>query len=151
LYRAVGRLDDAIQTFHDLVARYPELAEARHNLAVAYAHKGLRERAIEQFSTAVRLRPDLHAARLDLATVLLEMQRPHAALEALQPLLTAIAQDAEDSGRLVPAEVHHRLGLAYLQTRQFAQAWRHARQAEALGAPVTELIAALRRVAAEPR
>ena len=151
LYRAQGRLDEAIQTFRDLVARHPDIAEARHNLAVAYAHKGLRELAIEQFTEAVRLRPDLHAARLDLATLLLEMQRPHAALDALQPLLTTISQDAEDSGRIAPAEVHYRLGIAYLQTRQFAQAWRHARQAEALGAPVAELIAALRRVAVEPQ
>jgi hypothetical protein len=47
--------------------------------------------------------------------------------------------------------VHYRLGIAYLQTRQFAHAWRHARQAEALGAPVAELIAALRLVAVEPQ
>ena len=33
----------------------------------------------------------------------------------------------------------------------YALAWRHARQAEALGAPVAELIAALRRVAVEPQ
>ena len=151
LYRAQGRLDEAIQTFRDLVTRHPEVAEARHNLAVAYAQKGLRELAIEQFTEALRLRPDLHAARLDLATLLLEMQRPHAALDALQPLLAAVSQDAEDSGSVAPAEVHYRLGIAYLQTRQFAQAWRHARQAEALGAPVAELIAALRRVAVEPQ
>jgi tetratricopeptide (TPR) repeat protein len=151
LYRAQGRLDEAIQTWRDLVARHPAIAEARHNLAVAYAHKGLQDLAIEQFTEAVRLRPDLHAARLDLATLLLEMQRPHAALDVLQPLLTAVAKDAEDSGRIAPAEVHYRLGIAYLQTRQFAQAWRHARQAEALGGPVTDLIAALRRVAAEPQ
>ena len=151
LYRAQGRLDEAIQTFRDLVTRHPDLAEARHNLAVAYAHKGLQELAIEQFTEALRLRPDLHAARLDLATLLLEMQRPHAALDALQPLLAAVSKDAEDSGRIAPAEVHYRLGIAHLQTRQFAQAWRHARQAEALGAPVAELLAALRRVAVEPQ
>jgi len=151
LYRAQGRLDEAIQTFRDLVTRHPDVAEARHNLAVAYAHKGLQQLAIEQFTEAVRLRPDLHAARLDLATLLLEMQRPHAARETLQPLLDAISQGAEDSGRIAPAEVHYRLSIAYLQTRQFAQAWLHARQAEALGAPVTDLIATLRRVAAEPK
>lgn len=150
LYRAQGRLDDAIQTFRDLVARYPDLAEARHNLAVAYAQKGLREHAVEQFTEAVRLRPDLHATRLDMAAVLLEMQRPHAALDALQPLLTAMAHNAEHSG-VDPAQVHHRLAVAYLQTRQFAQAWQHALQAEALGAPVAELLAALRRLAAEPQ
>jgi tetratricopeptide (TPR) repeat protein len=151
LYRAQGRLDEAIQTFRDLVTRHPAVAEARHNLAVAYAHKGLQELAIEQFTEALRLRPDLHAARLDLATLLLEMRRPQAALDALQALLTAVSQDAEDSSRVAPAEVHYRLSIAYLQTRRFAQAWQHARQAEALGASVADLIAALRRVAAEPR
>jgi tetratricopeptide (TPR) repeat protein len=151
LYRAQGRLEEAIQTFRAIVTRHPDIAEARHNLAVAYAHKGLQERAIEQFTEALRLRPDLHAARLDLATLLLEMQRPHAAIDALQPFLAAVSQDAENSGSVAPAEVHYRLGIAYLQTRQFAQAWRHARQAEALGAPTAELIAALRRVAAEPQ
>jgi tetratricopeptide (TPR) repeat protein len=150
LYRAQGRLDEAIQTFHDLVARHPELAEARHNLAVAYAYKGLRDLAIVQFSEALRLRSDLHAARLDLAALLLEMQRPQAAIAALQPLLATVAKDTAASSRIALAEVHYRLSLAYLQTRQFAQAWRHARQAEALGAPVTELITALRRVALEP-
>ena len=99
----------------------------------------------------MRLRPDLHAARLDLATLLLEMQRPHAALDALQPLLAAISQETEDSSGVAPAEVHYRLGIAYLQLRQFDRAWQHVRQAEKLGAPVAELIAALRRVAAEPR
>ena len=151
LYRAQGRLDEAIQIFRNLVTRHPDIAEARHNLAVAYAHKGLQELAIEQFTEALRLRPDLHAARLDLATLLLEMQRPHAAIDVLQPFLAAVSQDAENSGSVAPAEVHYRLGIAYLQTRQFAQAWRHARQAEALGAPVADLIAALRRVAVEPQ
>ena len=151
LYRAQGRLDEAIQTFHDLVARHPDMAEARHNLAVAYAYKGLQDLAIAQFTEALRLRSDLHAARLDLAALLLEMQRPHAAIEALQPLLDAVSKDAENSSRVAPAEVHYRLSIAYLQTRQFAHAWRHARQAEALGAPVAELITALRRVAAEPQ
>ena len=114
-------------------------------------YKGLRDLAIAQFTEALRLRSDLHAARLDLAALLLEMQRPHAAIDALQPLLDAVSKDAEDSSRIAPAEVHYRLSIAYLQTRQFAHAWRHARQAEALGAPVAELITALRRVAVEPQ
>jgi tetratricopeptide (TPR) repeat protein len=150
LYRAQGRLDEAIQTFRDLVARHPNLAEARHNLAVAYARKGLQEQAIGQFHEAVRLRPDFHEARLDLATLLLEIRRAPDAIAVLQPLLAAVSQGAGDSVRVVPAEVHYRLGLAYLQTRQVAHAWRHARQAEALGVPVAELITALRRLAAEP-
>jgi tetratricopeptide (TPR) repeat protein len=156
LYSAQGRLDEAIQTFRDLVARHPDLAEARHNLAVAYARKGLREEAVGQFHAAVRLQPDLHAARLDLATLLLEMQRPHDAIDVLQALLAAVSSHAEDGARLALAEVHYRLSLAYLMAGQreeglFARAWRHARQAEALGAPVADIIAALRRVSVEPQ
>jgi tetratricopeptide (TPR) repeat protein len=155
LYSAQGRLDEAIQTFRELVTRHPDLAEARHNLAVAYARKGLQEQAVEQFHAAVRLRSDLHAARLDLATLLLEMQRPHEAIEVLQVLLTVLSRGAEDGGRLLLAQVHYRLSLAYLMAGQqeagfFAQAWQHARQAEALGAPMTDVIAALRRVSVEP-
>jgi len=99
----------------------------------------------------VQVRSQTHRLGELLNGELLEMQRPHAARETLQPLLDAISQGAEDSGRIAPAEVHYRLSIAYLQTRQFAQAWLHARQAEALGAPVTDLIATLRRVAAEPK
>lgn len=50
----------------------------------------------------------------------------------------------------VHASAHAQLASVYYRTRQFARAWRHARQAESLGAPVAELIAALRRVSAEP-
>src|SRR5262249_16991172 len=151
LYRAQGRLDEAIQTWRDLVAHHPDIAEAHHNLAVAYAHQGRQDLAVEQFTEALHLRPDLHAARLDLATLLLEMQRPLAAIDVLQPLLSTMPEDAVASGRVALGEVQHRLSLAYLQTRQFARAWQHARQAEALGAPVAEIIAVLRRVSVEPQ
>jgi Tfp pilus assembly protein PilF len=49
-----------------------------------------------------------------------------------------------------PAGAHTYLGTLYYQQRQFDRAWQHARQAEALGAPVAELLAALQRVSTEP-
>ena len=79
------------------------------------------------------------------------MQRPHAAIDLLQPLLSSTSENTGGSGGVALAQVHYRLGFAYLQTRQFERAWQHARQAEALGAPVAGLIAALRRVALEPQ
>ena len=49
------------------------------------------------------------------------------------------------------AEAHVYLGSLYYRQGQFESAWRHARQAERLGAPVAELITALRQVAPEPK
>jgi tetratricopeptide (TPR) repeat protein len=49
------------------------------------------------------------------------------------------------------ADAHVYLGSLYYRQGQFEPAWRHARQAERLGAPVAELIAALRQVAPEPK
>jgi Tfp pilus assembly protein PilF len=126
----------------------------------------------------------LYAARLDLAALLLEMQRPQEAIEVLQALLAALAAHPQDQAEVDTVEAHYRLGLAYLlaqrspeaiqelqavlqmdpqhagahaylghlyyQHQQFERAWQHARLAEATGAQVADLLAALRRVAPEP-
>jgi Tfp pilus assembly protein PilF len=115
---------------------------------------------------------------------LLEMRRPHEAIDALRAILSTSATGPEHPSNIEASEVHYRLGLAYLmaqrgqeaiheleavlqtepqhagahaylgnlyyQQRQFDRAWQHARQAEALGAPVAELLAALQRVSTEP-
>lgn len=184
LYMAQGRLPEAIASFAQLVQQHPNTPEAHHNLAVAYARSGAQSQAIAQFRTALDLRPDFHAARLDLAGLLLEMRRPHEAIDALQTILSAPATSPESRSGIETSEVHYRLGLAYLmaqrnqeaiheleavlqtkpqhagahaylgnlyyQQRQFDRAWQHARQAEALGAPVAELLTALQRVSTEP-
>jgi tetratricopeptide (TPR) repeat protein len=185
IYQAQGRSNDAITVFRDLVTRHPDLAAARHNLAVAYARQGSHAEAIEQFREAMRLQPTLYEAHLDLAALLLELQRPHDAIAVLHSLLAALAGDKEAGEQVTRGETHYRLGIAYLmsgqmeagtgelqavlaeqpghasahaqlagvyyRTRQFARAWQHARQAESLGAPMAELIAALRRVSTEPQ
>jgi cytochrome c-type biogenesis protein CcmH/NrfG len=49
------------------------------------------------------------------------------------------------------AEAHVYLGSLYYRQGQFESAWRHARQAERLGAPVADLITALQQVSPEPK
>ena len=131
------------------------------------------------------MRPDLHAARIDLAAVLIETQRPQAAIDTLQAIGSAESlalKGASDEVNL--ADVTYRLGVAflmlgqvdkaigkfeqtlqeqpdyagvhvylgrlYVEKGQYDSAWRHVRQAEALGEPVAELIDVLRRVSTEP-
>jgi Tfp pilus assembly protein PilF len=133
----------------------------------------------------IRQQPDFHAARFDLSALALEMRRPQAAIEALQPLLTPSGTGPQRNAEVDRAEVRYRLGLAYMMAGQLPQAihllqevlheqpdhaethvylgslyyrqgqfepaWRHARQAERLGAPVADLITALQQVAPEPK
>lgn len=180
LYMAQGRLEAAIGEFRQLVKQHPELAEARHNLAVAYARHGQPEQALRQFRAAIRLQPDFQAARLDFAALASDMGRYQEAIDMLQGMLTAsgasssfdavevryrlalvylAAQRLPEAAAALQqvlqaqpkrAEAHVYLGSIYYRLGQYASAWRQARQAEALGAPVTELMTALRQVSSEP-
>ena len=180
LYMAQGRLEAAIGEFRQLVKHHPELAEARHNLAVAYARHNQPEQALRQFRAAIRLQPDFQAARLDFAALASDMGRYQEAVDMLEGMLAASGAstsfdpvevryrlalvhlaakhlpEAAAAFRQVlqaqpdHAEAHVYLGSTYYRLGQFDPAWRHARQAEALGAPVAELIAALRQVSSEP-
>ncbi len=180
LYMAQGRLEAAIDTFRQLVKHHPELAEARHNLAVAYARHGQSEQALRQFRAAIRLQPDFHVARLDFAALASDMGRYPEAIDMLQGMLTIsgaaasfdpvevryrlalvhlAAQQLPEAAaalrQVVQAQPEHAnahvyLGSIYYRLEAYESAWRHARRAEGLGAPVAELIAALRRVSSEP-
>jgi tetratricopeptide (TPR) repeat protein len=180
LYMAQGRLEAAIGEFRQLVEHHPDAAEARHNLAVAYARHGQPEQALQQFQAAFRLQPDFQAARLDFAALASDLGRYQEAIDMLEGMLTAsgasVSFDAVEvryrlalvhlAAQHLPqaaaalqqvlqaqpkhAEAHVYLGSIYYRLGQYDPAWRHARQAEALGAPVTDLKTALRRVSSEP-
>ncbi len=181
LYMAQGRLEAAIAEFRRLVEHHPELAEARHNLTVAYARHGQPEQALRQFRAAIRLQPNFQAARLDFAALASDMGRHQEAIDMLKGMLAtsgaslsfdpvevryrlalvhlAAQQLPEATAALKQvlqaqpnhAEAHVYLGSIYYRRGQYDSAWRHARRAEALGAPVAELIAALRQVSSEPQ
>jgi len=180
LYMAQGQFEAAIGAFRQLVGHHPDLAEARHNLAVAYARHGQPEQALQQFQAAIRLQPDFQAARLDFAALASDMGRYQEAIDMLQGMLAAAGAtasfDAVEVGyrlalvhlaaqqlpeasaaleQVLQAQPNHAgahvsLGSIYYRLGQYDSAWRHTRQAEALGAPVAELIAALRQVSSEP-
>ena len=57
------------------------------------------------------------ASRIDLAALLLEMQRPQEAIDTLQTAISALAADS-GSDTVDLTEVHYRLSIAYLMLRQ---------------------------------
>ena len=79
--------------------------------------------------------------RYRLALVHMAAQQWSEATEALRQVLQAQPNHAQ---------AHVYLGSIYYRRGQFDLAWRHARRAEALGAPVAELMTALRQVSSEP-
>ena len=77
-------MDAAIDAFRQLVEHHPDLAEARHNLAVAYARHGQSEQALQQFRDTIRLAPNFQAARLDYAALASDLGRHQEAINMLQ-------------------------------------------------------------------
>jgi tetratricopeptide (TPR) repeat protein len=180
LHMAQGRLEAAIGEFRQLIEQHPEIAEARHNLAVAYARQGQSEQALQQFQAAIRIQPDFQAARLDFAALASDMGRYREAIDMLEGMLTTsgaspafdatevryrlalvhvaaqqLSEASTELQRVLQAQPNHPEALVYLSSiyyrlGQYDRAWRHARRAEALGAPVAELITALRQVSSEP-
>jgi tetratricopeptide (TPR) repeat protein len=120
---AQGNLAAATQTYRELVKKHHEVAEARHNLAVALARQGQQAEAISEFREALRIRPDMHAARIDLATVLLEAKRPQAVVDTLQAITSGEPVESKGASDEVNLEdVYYRLGIAFLMLEQMDKA-----------------------------
>lgn len=76
-YMQLGRVEDTIQTFLDVVHRHPHDVEALHWLGTACASQGQTEQAAKLFSRILELKPDHTAAREALSA--LEQLPPPAA------------------------------------------------------------------------
>jgi tetratricopeptide (TPR) repeat protein len=149
-YARQGLQDQAIEQFGEALRRRPDLHEARLDLAALLLEMGRVPDAIALLKLGLEAAPEpLEASvQADLAGMRFRLGLAYAMAgqrqEAIQELeIMLSAQPAH-------AAAHVQLSRLYYQTRQFDQAWRHARRAEALGVPVAELLAALRRVSAEP-
>ncbi len=62
-----GRYEEAEQLLKQVLAAYPNLAEAHHLLGLVYCFTGLFDESIQELETSVRLDPDAVQPRLDLA------------------------------------------------------------------------------------
>lgn len=95
---ALGRLDEAVSDLEKAIELKPDLYEAHHNLALAYAqtcNPGLRlDRAIAEAETAVRLRPDEAGTHRLLADLYHRVGREADAEAALKVAITRNPDDA---------------------------------------------------------
>jgi tetratricopeptide (TPR) repeat protein len=150
-YARQGRQALAIEQFEEALRLRADFLAARIDLATVFLEMGRPQEAIDTLRHALAAvsRESSRGAEAELVEVRYRLgiahqmaSRPQDAIQELQAVLGA--QPAHPGA-------HARLGTLYYQTRQFDRAWMHARQAESLGLPVAELLAALGRVSVEPR
>jgi Tfp pilus assembly protein PilF len=65
-YLKAGKIDEAMEHLETATTRFPEDYQGFTYLGVAYAQKGLYNRAVGAFQAAVRLRSDLPSIRYNL-------------------------------------------------------------------------------------
>ncbi len=81
---ALGRIEEAVETFAAAARLDPELASAQHNLAFALDSIGRSEQAMAAYEAAVRLKPDLAAAQSRLGDLFLAAGRKSEAAAAFR-------------------------------------------------------------------
>ncbi len=150
-YARQGNREQALAHFQTIMRRQPDFHVARVDLAALALEMRRPEVAIQALRPLLNatgtgpqresgVEPSVVRYRLGLA-YMMAGENPEA-IEMLAAVIQESPQHAE--AHLYLGSIHYRLG-------QFVQAWHHARQAEQLGAPVAELLAALRQAAPEPK
>jgi cytochrome c-type biogenesis protein CcmH/NrfG len=71
----MGRTDEAISQFQNILRTNPYSAKAHNYLGIVLVNQGRTDDAISQFQEAIRLKPDLVDARKNLARAL-RIQNP---------------------------------------------------------------------------
>jgi tetratricopeptide (TPR) repeat protein len=149
-YARSGAQVQAIAQFRTALRLRPDFHAARLDLATLFLEMRRPQEAIDALrailsAPAARPEPasDVETSevhyRLGLAYLMAQRGQ-----EAIRELEIVLQQKPQHAG------AHTYLGTLYYQQRQFDRAWQHARQAEALGVSMAELLAALRRVSTEP-
>lgn len=146
-YARMGRQDEAVAQFRKVVELQPDLYAARVDLATLLMEMRRPGEAIATLQSL--LQTVSHDAKEGIDIVDIKYRLSIAQLIARQPQQAVATLEAVLAVQPQHAGAHMYLGRAYFETKQFDRAWKHARYAESLGAPVAELLAALARVSVE--
>lgn len=83
-YFALGRLQEASQSFQQAIIVQPDNAEAHYNFAVILQAMGRNEEAVSSYEAAIAYKPDYFAAYNNLGALYCSMDRPREAINILQ-------------------------------------------------------------------
>jgi tetratricopeptide (TPR) repeat protein len=150
-YARHGNQEEALSQFRAVIRQQPDFHAARFDLSALALEMRRPQVAIEALQPLLTPsdagpQPDAEVDRAEVRYRLGLAYMMAGQLPQAIHLLQDVLHEQPDR-----AEAHVYLGSLYYRQGQFEPAWRHARQAERLGAPVAELIAALRQVAPEPK
>jgi tetratricopeptide (TPR) repeat protein len=171
LYAEHGALDRAIESFRTALTLEPAAAQTHYNLGMAYASRGEMDGMIRELRETLRLAPTHAEAHLNLGVASLQQGQHDAALQHFHAIIRTHPQHADahyfiavtaaqlgheetmrdallQAIRLEPrhAKAHSALASFYFQRRDYERAWTHGTQAAQLGAPVQQLLEALRQI-----
>lgn len=148
-YARKGEQDKAVAEFRQALRLHPQFHAARFDLGTLLLEIGRPQEAITAFKTIVAAPAEAEAttasvnrleARYRLGIAYAKAQQTSAAIATF----AAVVQAKPDH-----ANAHVYLARLYYEQGEFQRAWQHVHRAEALGAPVTELVTALQRAAPE--
>lgn len=149
-YARQGSTEQAIAQFRAALRLRPDFHAARIDLAAVFLEMGRPHETIDTLRQALTVdsqkrspgdAAELVEVRYRLGLAYRMAGQPR---DAIRELETVLQLHPKHAG------AHANLGLLYYQAQRFEPAWKHARQAEALGVAMGELLAALRRVSVEP-
>jgi tetratricopeptide (TPR) repeat protein len=171
LYAEQGNIDQAMAEFRTTLQIDPGSVQAHYNLAMAHAARGNLQSMLDELQETLNLDPQHLEARLNLGVVLLQQGQAEAAeqqfrkvvqtaprrAEAYYFLAAVYAQQGQADAVLsalqqtVRLDANHAraqaaLASLYFQRQQYDLAWQHGQKAAQLGAPVEQLLEALRQV-----
>src|ERR1041385_48992 len=120
IYRAMGRIDDALEQYRLATDRGGDCFEAYQNWGTALRDIGKVEQAISCWQKALQIRPTFHPAQASLAEVYDQMGVQFGVAGDLPRAIAAIQKALELLPDYAPAQPH--LGIAYEQQKKFPEA-----------------------------
>jgi tetratricopeptide (TPR) repeat protein len=107
---------DSLTLWEDVVGKAPANARARNNLGFVYNSRGMTDQAIEQFVTALRLRPGYLDARINLGIAYNAKGMPD---KAMVQFMMALSMSPDD------ADAHNNLGISYVSKGMIDEGIKH--------------------------
>lgn len=110
----LGRLHDALTSYHKALTIKPDSAETHNNLGNAFQDLGKLDEAVESLHKSLAIKPDYVEAHYNLGNVLKDLGRVEKAIESYR---RAIEINPDHS------KAHHNLGLALLLQGNLKEGW----------------------------